>query len=217
LPSFYRFRSVNALFDKWNELDKQEIFFSAPEALNDPVESFKDLFWRGDHIVWRNLFRHYLLCLLKTIFTAVLLGKDYEPDIPKGLILAGKADLPDAPIRTMYERICTEFFASHDIGEFPSLIADCDYAFCSDDLEFILRAVHATAFDLIFKAFRDEKTLPPAGSPPTLDPGLVKQTIDSLRSALTAIATKNDEIDPKTLRIAFSVAGHLFKQQILLN
>jgi hypothetical protein len=32
--------------------------------LNDPLEGFKDLFWKGDVIVWKNLLRHYLLCFM---------------------------------------------------------------------------------------------------------------------------------------------------------
>jgi hypothetical protein len=27
------------------------------------MEGFRDIFWRGDQIVWRNLLRHYVLCL----------------------------------------------------------------------------------------------------------------------------------------------------------
>jgi hypothetical protein len=54
----YRFRSVDALLRR-GELEKLEIYFPRPDQLNDPMEGFKDVFWRGDAIVWRNLLRHY--------------------------------------------------------------------------------------------------------------------------------------------------------------
>jgi hypothetical protein len=79
MPSFYRFRSVEALLGDCQELEKQEIYFCSPQALNDPIEGFKDLFWQGDEIVWRNLLKHYVLCLMKTFSVAVVSGKDYHP------------------------------------------------------------------------------------------------------------------------------------------
>ena len=59
----YRFRRTEQLLGKDKELERQEIYFPSPEELNDPVEGFKDMFWLGDEIVWKNLIKHYLLCL----------------------------------------------------------------------------------------------------------------------------------------------------------
>jgi hypothetical protein len=74
---FYRFRSVDALLGERAELDSQEIYFASPAELNDPMEGFKDLYWQGDEIVWRNLIRHYALCLLNTVMTIVFLWADF--------------------------------------------------------------------------------------------------------------------------------------------
>jgi len=49
----YRFRPVHAVLDKYEELAKQEIYFSPPEELNDLIEGYKDVFWSGDQILWR--------------------------------------------------------------------------------------------------------------------------------------------------------------------
>jgi hypothetical protein len=54
----FRFRTIHALLDSRHELEHQEIYFSPPEQLNDPLEGFKDIFWQGDAIVWTNLLRH---------------------------------------------------------------------------------------------------------------------------------------------------------------
>jgi hypothetical protein len=58
----YRFRSIKNLLDR-DELENQEIFLAHPDAMNDPTEGIKDVFWQGDKIVWENLFKHYLVCL----------------------------------------------------------------------------------------------------------------------------------------------------------
>jgi hypothetical protein len=62
----------------FNELEKQEIFFAAPESLNDPVEGYLDIFWSGDKIVWTNLFKNYLICLMNCHLLAIIGGEDIE-------------------------------------------------------------------------------------------------------------------------------------------
>jgi hypothetical protein len=52
----YRFRSIKNLLDR-DELENQEIFLAHPDAMNDPTEGIKDVFWQGDKIVWGNLFK----------------------------------------------------------------------------------------------------------------------------------------------------------------
>ena len=79
IPHLYRFRPVGALLDRHEELAKQEIYFSPPEELNDPMEGYKDVFWSGDRVVWRNLLRHYLLCLLQTTSLCVVMGEKFDP------------------------------------------------------------------------------------------------------------------------------------------
>lgn len=59
----YRFRNVTNLLDR-KELENSEIYFAAPEQLNDPLEGHINLYWQGDEVIWRNLFRHYLNCVL---------------------------------------------------------------------------------------------------------------------------------------------------------
>lgn len=59
---FYRFRPVKKLID--SEIENLSIYFATPEQLNDPLEGHKDIYWQGDEIVWKNLFRHYIRCLV---------------------------------------------------------------------------------------------------------------------------------------------------------
>ncbi|XDZ50228.1 DUF2971 domain-containing protein [Neisseriaceae bacterium CLB008] len=69
---FYRFRSIDNLFGEYKELERQSIFFAAPDSLNDPMEGFRDIYWKGDYIIWRNLFRHYFRCLEDYFIKVVL-------------------------------------------------------------------------------------------------------------------------------------------------
>lgn len=86
MPDFlYRFRTADALIGSRQELQNQEIYFSAPEQLNDPVEGFKDIFWTGDAVVWKNFLNHYLLCLEQICVSFLLSGTEDKitgADIP---------------------------------------------------------------------------------------------------------------------------------------
>ena len=70
----YRFRPVKRLLGEKNndgELEGQYIYFASPEQLNDPLEGYRDLYFHGDQIIWKNLIKHYLRCLINTCFDLV--------------------------------------------------------------------------------------------------------------------------------------------------
>ena len=68
MAEFFRFRSIDALLGKFQELEKQTIYFASPEELNDPMEGLRDIVWDGDEIVWTNFFKHYVFCLNSCYF-----------------------------------------------------------------------------------------------------------------------------------------------------
>lgn len=148
----FRFRSIPALLDEHHELENQDIYFSPPEELNDPLEGFKDIFWRGDSIIWTNLLRHYLLCLMQATFI-LLAGGEVTPVLCSTLIHQTIDDLPDAHIRDTYKRIC-QHFLSHDASQ--SLIASLSgqsSPLRRDGLIFYLRFLHGLAIDALNVAF----------------------------------------------------------------
>lgn len=60
----YRFRNTKQLLgEDFRELEQQSIFFASLDDLNDPMEGARDIVWRGDQVLWMNLFRHYAYCL----------------------------------------------------------------------------------------------------------------------------------------------------------
>src|SRR5690242_5685249 len=96
ISHLYRFRPADAVLDRYEELSKQEIYFSTPEELNDPMEGYKDVFWSGDRILWRNLLRHYLLCLLQTMSLCLMTGPKLDAADLKTIIFSAFDLLPDA-------------------------------------------------------------------------------------------------------------------------
>lgn len=60
----YRYRTLKHIFE-FKELERQEIYFAPTEQVNDPMEGHKIIVFNGDKIVWKNLFRHYIMCLFE--------------------------------------------------------------------------------------------------------------------------------------------------------
>src|ERR1700739_4008547 len=121
IPHLYRFRRIEHVL---SELEGQQICFSSPADLNDPMEGFKDLFWLGDEIVWSSLLKHYILSLIN-IVPPCFLG---EPDCKQYLqnaVFASPDDLPTAPapVRAMYGRVIEAFLSEPATQKFVGLMA----------------------------------------------------------------------------------------------
>jgi hypothetical protein len=120
---FYRYRPIKAVLDDFHELENQEIYFSTTDEFNDPMEGFKDLFWHGDEIVWRNFLKHYILCILQTANYCFIAADQFDPNILRNIVFWVPQKLPEAPIREIYQRVSAEFLEEPAVNTFPSLIA----------------------------------------------------------------------------------------------
>lgn len=123
------------------------------EDLNDPVEGFKDLLWHGDAIVWRNLLKHYVLCLLNIAPACFLNGNDFDKSVIRKIVAAVPSELPDAPIRTIYDDAVRQFLAEPVTAEFVELMAARSVPIRKYELIFYLRNLHSFALDAVMKQF----------------------------------------------------------------
>lgn len=149
----YRFRSIHALLDGHQELEKQQIYFCPPDQLNDTLEGFKDIFWKGDHIVWRNLLRHYLLNLIQAASVSAIMGKDFSPNICSVFVHQTEDDLPQTPIRDTYATLCREFFGHSAPELLIATLASQERAVRRDELSFYLRLIQPLAISKVLAVF----------------------------------------------------------------
>lgn len=182
----YRFRSVEKLLGSFQELERQEIYFSSPCELNDPLEGFKNIVWQGDAIVWQNLLRHYILCLMQSAYKLVVSGPNFENNSCKNYVFHTPNDLPDAPIRTIYTEICEDFFSDEVAGIFVSTMADNDLHLKRESLVAYLSMLQPFALKALLKTFIAH------GHPLTVTPvdmdALTSGCVDHIKTALTAHA-----------------------------
>jgi hypothetical protein len=156
ISHLYRFRPASAVLDEYEELAKQEIYFSPPEDLNDPMEGYKDVFWSGDRVLWRNLLRNYLLCLLQTISLCLYTGPKFDAADLKTIIFSAFDNLPDAPVRVIYQRSCDAFLADLNIQKLIEALASRTTPLRRDELAHMLRAIHPFALGILVKELKRE-------------------------------------------------------------
>lgn len=146
----YRFRSTKYLLDEeFEELENQEIYFAPPEKLNDPMEGFKDIFWKGDEIIWKNFLKHYLLCLEHIISIWSVIGEDKRIDEKFISVLKTETDLLTERHKQRFSEIKEKFFSYKCISSLPRLLANRKSPIRIDELTMYLEFIHKYAFDSI--------------------------------------------------------------------
>jgi hypothetical protein len=206
----YRFRSTDALLDGHQELEAQQIYFCPPDQLNDPLEGFKDIFWRGDHVVWRNLLRHYLLNLMQATSISMILGQEFTPDICATLVHQTEDDLPQAPIRNIYATACREFFEHPASEHLITALSSQARAVRRDELIFYLRLIHPLAISRVLAAL-EQRGLVRTQSMTTLE-NMIKGMSQELEEVLRVHAQAAEMSD-----VLFSANENILSQLTLIH
>ena len=156
----YRFRSIDALLGKRAELEKQEIFFASTKQLNDPVEGYKDMFWKGDVIAWNNFLRHYVLCLMQTILQG-LENKDGYDVTPENLPIRMLPEELHPEVASIFHAICARMFADPELSELPGLLETRVSPIRRNELLSVLFPVHFRLFTLICTSLQPDAPFHP--------------------------------------------------------
>ncbi len=151
----YRFRQINRLLEMDSlELKNQYIYFSDLPSLNDPMEGFYNLYWEGDKILWKNLLRHYILCLDDFIFVTQSLINDDEliPDkIDNYIHIFNRFyDLSKSQKKRM-DLILSDFFSKIDVDSCINNLVNIKGGVDKDNLILFLSSIHVSAVQSIYK------------------------------------------------------------------
>jgi hypothetical protein len=159
----YRFRSTAALLDGYHELENQEIYFSPPKDLNDPMEGFKNILWRGDRILWANLLNHYLLCFMHAVMVAYIGGFDHE-FTENDCLLHSELSLPGPEWRKIFHEICEGFFQHQDVAGLPDLLSTRKSGVRRNELTFYLYILNHNAYNAVLATLQSHGliSVPPA-------------------------------------------------------
>jgi hypothetical protein len=148
----YRFRPLKRLLEQ-GELRNQEIYFAEPEQLNDPMEGFRDVFWKGDAIVWKNFLRHYVLCL-DNAFSQLMICGEEQPIGWSQIPVFNHGDMNDGvPHKMLEEEVLAALFAEPCVTALIAALTARTLPVRRDELAAHLRCVHMLALHLVRKAY----------------------------------------------------------------
>jgi len=157
----YRFRPVDRLLDKNHELERQEIFFASPAQLNDPMEGFKDIFWKGDSIVWKNLFKHFLLCL-NHAYAMLAIVQEEHPITWQHLSPLDPQRLAVTPAAAaLHQSLFDQFFSDSVVVAYIEKLSQRRVPIRRIELEAHLKNIHLIALPIIFTVYQQRGLLPP--------------------------------------------------------
>ena len=211
----YRFRSMKYLLDEYQELENKEIYFASPEQLNDHMEGLRDIFWRGDKIVWKNFFKHYAFCLYVTYLHFLVAGPSIQLNANNIPILGRWDELP-SPAQRLFNEVWQRFLDLPEMPEFIEALANTNRKIRYRELRGYLDAIHSVMFYEIGEVFlanglmpqsairRPSEELPPVG--------------ERLVSALEAMAqlVEDEEITNNLLQ-SFESVTYAMQLELLNN
>ncbi|WP_422776137.1 DUF2971 domain-containing protein [Pseudomonas mediterranea] len=149
MPEFlYRFRSIDRLLGK-NELAEHYIYFASPEQLNDPFEGYRELFFAGDEVVWRNLFRRYIACLIFRNYQYLSNLDLDEIDFPD---VYDSDEFPSALIEPGNKAI-SEFLSNGNVKRHIEFLASAQRKILKEELTVHLSAIQVYAMKLVADLF----------------------------------------------------------------
>lgn len=151
----YRFRTINNLLGKNAELENQEIYFASPEELNDPMEGYRDIFWSGDVIVWRNFLKNYVRCL-EHVYGQVIVLKTTKKLTGEDIPVLPYSHFPNNNFQSkLLEQAYFEFFGIDAILNLPRSLAKRVNPIRRDELTSFLKIIHYFALDALSKVYLD--------------------------------------------------------------
>jgi hypothetical protein len=165
---FYRFRSLSRLLGeegkREGELATQTIFFPHPEYLNDPMEGYADLFWKGDKILWTNLFRHYLRVFSNCLIYARLTESVQDFEKVKYFIDNFTEHFATKQAKELFEEISELFFSCSGVQELVDALGQRKSSSTEEELYYYLVTVHDLAFHAVTEIFAKRGLIPAVAS-----------------------------------------------------
>jgi len=214
MRTFHRFRSTHTLLEGHHELENQEIYFASPEQLNDPMEGFKDICWYGDDIVWKNLLKHYLLCLEHVCSLFVVGGKNYSikgvADIP---VFKTEEQLPTPQSRELFGEILDRFLSNCIIGQCVKNLSKRSSPVRRSELLTHFKSFHLYALESVFAVYEFHRLIDKRSSSESIRQMAEKALSES--PLLLELANEIEQEHPGIARasdILFSATAHTSSQ-----
>lgn len=158
----YRYRTVeNAI----KEIENGTFYFPTLEELNDPIEGFTSLYWKGDKIAWEGLLSNYI-CSVNNAFEVYLIEPDekaYELFCRNRLIL-DLTKYEDIPMKNLNKEIIKELLEDEEVKKIIELYGNNEIKVKEKELRTILFYIHMKALMICFVKTLNHYSVMPDGN-----------------------------------------------------
>lgn len=152
----YRYRTIKSAL---RELDDGAFYFAEPNELNDPIEGYLKIFWRGDMPAWEGLLKNFLCSLFYNLQTYLLMSNRYQTaaqenflsDLSNKILLFNFHQFDKSPLSKIFEELSEKFLAEEIVRQVVEFYGDDKIKCYSRELEFIFRTVIDAAFIICVK------------------------------------------------------------------
>lgn len=142
----------------WIELERQTLYFAGYEELNDPMEGYMDIVWRGDKIAWQGLLRNYI-CSLDNALSLYLLQAGSDKIREQALLQDIRA-FDNVPYGNILSQLSEAFLADDCVKKIVCLYGERQLTCGRKELQVILRMLHFRALGLCIRTGVRSGTMP---------------------------------------------------------
>ncbi len=129
----YHYRSINsALYEL-----RGTFHLSAPQELNDPLESHLIIYWQGDRPAWEGFFKHYVCSYWKSLTMYLLAGE--KTDIEKGSLIANIHQFDGLPMQDILNELSNDFLQDNNVSLLIGYLAGGNEKYYTKDMRIILQ------------------------------------------------------------------------------
>ncbi|MCC8089511.1 MAG: DUF2971 domain-containing protein [Rikenellaceae bacterium] len=139
----YHYRSIESAL---TEIENCTFHFAALDELNDPIEGYVRLFWKGDKAAWEGLFRNYVCSLSQAIDLWLLHGN--EDILHHKSLITDIHRFDNVPLGEILEDIGDHFLMDGGIQKLASFYGDNHLKAWEEELRLIFHSIHNKAFAL---------------------------------------------------------------------
>jgi len=157
IMSIYRLRTCENLLGEFKELESQTIFLADSTSFNDPLEDFVYLKYKGDRILWENMFKEFLVAMEYQMYTAPLYSEDMFDEFMKGNINGPKTGpyFKHKDYSNRIRKITDRFFDYKCVGEWLEYLQNRDEFINDEQLISILSVMSCFATESILYIFEE--------------------------------------------------------------
>ena len=156
----YRYRSIQTALD---ELDNGTFYFASRDELNDPIEGYIHIYWQGDCAAFEGLLKNYICSLFYNTQKYLLkITAYYETPLEKMLteienhaVLIDTRRFKNTLTEEIFNIIGKIFLAHENICNVAKFYGDRNIKCSAREMEFILRTVTDTAFQICIKRCKE--------------------------------------------------------------